>query len=61
MKSGETVNHRGSTLLKEEENQEVFQLIGNRCQVRIIISIHLLIAYVECYTRFTIDGFFILH
>lgn len=38
MKSG-TMNsdkHRGSTLLKAEENEQVFQLIGNRCQARAI-------------------------
>ncbi|XP_076649481.1 uncharacterized protein LOC143357119 [Halictus rubicundus] len=32
MKSGTVDNHRGSTLLKPEENEQVFQLIGNRCQ-----------------------------
>ncbi|XP_076241494.1 uncharacterized protein LOC143183699 [Calliopsis andreniformis] len=32
MKSGTMDKHRGSTLLKPEENEQVFQLIGNRCQ-----------------------------
>ena len=32
MKSGTMDKHRGSTLLKLEENEQVFQLIGNRCQ-----------------------------
>ncbi|KAI4478562.1 PREDICTED: neural Wiskott-Aldrich syndrome protein-like [Polistes canadensis] len=32
MKSGTTVKHTGSILLKTEENEHVFQLIGNRCQ-----------------------------
>ncbi|XP_015177837.1 PREDICTED: neural Wiskott-Aldrich syndrome protein isoform X2 [Polistes dominula] len=32
MKSGTTVKHTGSILLKTEENENVFQLIGNRCQ-----------------------------
>lgn len=32
MKSGTMDKHRGSTLLKAEENEQVFQLIGNRCQ-----------------------------
>ncbi|KAG7189674.1 hypothetical protein KM043_017346 [Ampulex compressa] len=32
MKSGTTDKHRGSILLKAEENEQVFQLIGNRCQ-----------------------------
>lgn len=32
MKSGTTDKHRGSILLKTEENEQVFQLIGNRCQ-----------------------------
>ncbi|XP_031826451.2 uncharacterized protein LOC116424326 [Nomia melanderi] len=32
MKSGTMDKHRGSTLLKSEENEQVFQLIGNRCQ-----------------------------
>ncbi|XP_011137229.1 neural Wiskott-Aldrich syndrome protein [Harpegnathos saltator] len=32
MKSGNTDKHRGTILLKAEENEQVFQLIGNRCQ-----------------------------
>nr|XP_033331884.1 neural Wiskott-Aldrich syndrome protein-like [Megalopta genalis] len=32
MKSGTMDKHRGSTLLKPEENEQVLQLIGNRCQ-----------------------------
>ncbi|XP_012267587.2 neural Wiskott-Aldrich syndrome protein-like [Athalia rosae] len=32
MKSGRLNEHRGSMLLSKDENQEVFQLIGNRCQ-----------------------------
>ncbi|XP_046409601.1 neural Wiskott-Aldrich syndrome protein-like [Neodiprion fabricii] len=32
MKSGRLNEHRGSILLSKEENQEVFKLIGNRCQ-----------------------------
>lgn len=32
MKSGNTDKHRGTILLKPEENERVFQLIGNRCQ-----------------------------
>ncbi|XP_076286940.1 uncharacterized protein LOC143212235 [Lasioglossum baleicum] len=32
MKSGTVDKHRGSILLKPEENEQVFQLIGNRCQ-----------------------------
>lgn len=32
MKSGNTDKHRGTILLKPEENEQVFQLIGNRCQ-----------------------------
>lgn len=32
MKSGTMDKHRGSILLKPEENEQVFQLIGNRCQ-----------------------------
>ncbi|XP_011875442.1 PREDICTED: neural Wiskott-Aldrich syndrome protein [Vollenhovia emeryi] len=32
MKSGNTDKHRGTILLKPEENDQVFQLIGNRCQ-----------------------------
>ncbi|XP_026672345.1 neural Wiskott-Aldrich syndrome protein-like [Ceratina calcarata] len=32
MKSGTMSRHRGSILLKPEENEQVFQLIGNRCQ-----------------------------
>ena len=32
MKSGTMEKHRGSTLLRPEENEQVFQLIGNRCQ-----------------------------
>ena len=33
MKSGSVNEHRGSVLLKAEENEQVFRLIGNRCQV----------------------------
>ncbi|XP_039303453.1 neural Wiskott-Aldrich syndrome protein [Solenopsis invicta] len=32
MKSGNTDKHRGTILLKPEENEQIFQLIGNRCQ-----------------------------
>ncbi|KAL6440861.1 hypothetical protein ACFW04_003350 [Cataglyphis niger] len=32
MKSGNTDKHRGTILLKSEENEQIFQLIGNRCQ-----------------------------
>ncbi|XP_001608170.1 neural Wiskott-Aldrich syndrome protein [Nasonia vitripennis] len=32
MKSGSVNEHRGSILLKPEENEQVFRLIGNRCQ-----------------------------
>ncbi|XP_012214567.1 actin nucleation-promoting factor WASL-like [Linepithema humile] len=32
MKSGNTDKHRGTILLKPEENEHIFQLIGNRCQ-----------------------------
>ncbi|XP_043484036.1 neural Wiskott-Aldrich syndrome protein-like [Leptopilina heterotoma] len=31
MKSGITMEHRGSVLLNAEENKQVFELIGNRC------------------------------
>lgn len=34
MKSGSSYDHRGSILLKPEENEQMFRLIGNRCQVR---------------------------
>jgi len=37
MKSGNTDKHRGTILLKPEENEQIFQLIGNRCQVRAIL------------------------
>lgn len=33
MKSGITMEHRGSVLLNAEENKQVFELIGNRCVV----------------------------
>lgn len=36
MKSTGAKEHRGCVLLKPEENEEVFRLIGNRCQVFII-------------------------
>ncbi|XP_058798236.1 actin nucleation-promoting factor WASL-like isoform X2 [Phymastichus coffea] len=32
MKSGNVNEHRGSVLLKPEENDQVFRLLGNRCQ-----------------------------
>ncbi|XP_014213768.1 neural Wiskott-Aldrich syndrome protein [Copidosoma floridanum] len=32
MKSGSVTEHRGSVLLKPEENEQIFRLIGNRCQ-----------------------------
>ncbi|KAL7288564.1 hypothetical protein TKK_0017305 [Trichogramma kaykai] len=32
MKSGSANEHQGSILLKPEENEQVFRLIGNRCQ-----------------------------
>ncbi|XP_028045355.1 neural Wiskott-Aldrich syndrome protein [Monomorium pharaonis] len=32
MKSGNMDKHRGTILLKPEENEQIFQLIGNRCQ-----------------------------
>lgn len=38
MKSGTVNKHRGSTLLKTEENEQVYQLIGNRCQVKTTLT-----------------------
>ena len=33
MKSGNAIENRGSILLKPEENEQLFSLIGNRCLV----------------------------
>lgn len=49
MKSGTMDKHRGSTLLKAEENEQVFQLIGNRCQVSIILMKIFKYEYYNCY------------
>lgn len=47
MKSGITMEHRGSVLLNAEENKQVFELIGNRCLV--MFFLHLFIKKKKCH------------
>lgn len=52
MKSGNIDKHRGTILLKPEENERVFQLIGTRCQViffyqKIFLSLRIIINIID--------------